>query len=839
MASRKKQFRKFTATALTATFVASAIAPIAFADSSKFTDVTENYKAGVDLLLAKGAQGLTETEFGVHKSISRLDAAVLLAKVLELDEDSAAPSGFTDVPQEAAKAVNALKAAGITNGKTAVLFGSSDEITRGELAIWIQKGFGLEATSTEIPFTDVSATYKEAVTALVDHKIASGLEAAKFGINEVVTRGDFANFMKNASEKPVNVEDVWELQISANVESTVADGESEIPVKIQLVNKTTKELAENAEAITVELTTSFGEITSEKVTITNGEAQATLKTEASYQAVNAKIDVKITEAPEEYKDLIGKITGTAAIELKGKESGENFLLSVMHTNDTHSHVEAAPKMVTAVKEVRASKPNALLVDAGDPLTGTLYFNEFSGQAELLFFNLMKYDMMTLGNHEFDLGSTPDGHKALAAFIKGAQFPIISANVDASKDANLKDLFTGTIAEEPENGKVFDGIIKTINGEKVGFFGLTTEETSTISSPVEVTFTNYIDEAKTAVAAFEKLGINKIVAVTHLGYDDNPEIDNDRILAAEVAGIDLIVGGHSHTELGKPIIIETDSKGIAKDPTVIVQAYQYNEYLGTVDVEFDKDGKVVGHAGKLIKVAEKEADKEASELLQTFSTKVDEVKNAETGGTAAIMLSNPRSDDGGSSVRKNETELGNLITDAMLEKAKEYNSDTVIAMQNGGGIRAEIAEGPITLGQILTTLPYGNTLATMKLKGSEILLALEHSVRSYPRESGGFLHVSGMKFTFDSSKPAGSRVQTVEVKAADGTYTPLNKDTDYVIATNAFTAKGGDGFDVFKKAYEEGRVTDLGLADWENLRDYVSKLKTVNPEVEGRIVHVEK
>ena len=190
-----------------------------------------------------------------------------------------------------------------------------------------------------------------------------------------------------------------------------------------------------------------------------------------------------------------------------------------------------------------------------------------------------------------------------------------------------------------------------------------------------------------------------------------------------------------------------------------------------------------------------------------------------------------------SVRKNETELGNLITDGMLSKAKEFNKDTVMAFQNGGGIRAGIDQGEITLGEILTVLPFGNTLATMKLTGAEINEALEHSVSLAPKENGGFLHVSGMKFTYDSSKEAGNRVTKAEVLGQDGTYSELDPAKEYTVATNAFTAKGGDGFTVFKKAYDEGRVTDIGLADWENLRDYVSGLKTVDPSIEGRIKDV--
>ena len=171
-----------------------------------------------------------------------------------------------------------------------------------------------------------------------------------------------------------------------------------------------------------------------------------------------------------------------AAEVQQESTSADFTLSLMHTNDTHAKVETAPKRITAIKEIRAEKPDAVLVDAGDVFTGTLYFNEFQGQADLEFMNLAGYDVMTFGNHEFDLGSSPEGHKALADFIKGAQFPFVSANVDFSADKNLQGLFSDLISSEPENGKIYNGMVKEINGEKVGFFGLTTAETAGLIKP---------------------------------------------------------------------------------------------------------------------------------------------------------------------------------------------------------------------------------------------------------------------------------------------------------------------------------------------------------------------
>ncbi len=521
----------------------------------------------------------------------------------------------------------------------------------------------------------------------------------------------------------------------------------------------------------------------------------------------------------------------------GGTPATNFNLSIMHTNDTHAQLDNVAQRVTAVKEYRKVKPSALLIDAGDVFSGTLYFNEFKGQADVEFMNLMKYDLMTFGNHEFDLGSGAEGHKALAEFVKKANFPLVSANADFSEDDHLKGLFNVKVSSSPKNSQIYSGIIKVVNGQKVGLFGLTTAETKDISSPEKVKFADYVKAAQTMVDEFEKQGVNKVIAVTHLGYDDNPNYDNDLQLAAKVTGIDVIVGGHSHTKLDKPVVVNKDLIGKVKDPTVIVQAYQYSEFLGTLDVEFDKNGKVVKHAGELISVNTKVEDAEAKELLLKYSSKIDELKNEPTGANAENALDNPRSSSNGNSVRSNETPLGNLITDGMLVKAREYNKDVIMAFQNGGGIRAAINQGPITVGEVIAVLPFGNTLATMKLTGSEIQAAFEISFKESPKENGGFLHVSGAKVQYDSTKPVGQRVVSVLYKNVENNYIEMKDNETYTIATNAFTAKGGDSYTVLAKAYGEGRMTDLGLSDWENLREHIAGLVNVNPKVEGRIVDV--
>ncbi|SNX67218.1 5'-nucleotidase/2',3'-cyclic-nucleotide 2'-phosphodiesterase/3'-nucleotidase/5'-nucleotidase [Bacillus oleivorans] len=693
---------------------------------------------------------------------------------------------FSDVADDywAAAEIYSLVERDIINGFVDGTFRPEQPIIRGQVAILLKGALGLPVPSDLKAFKDVSerSVFAEAVAAVKQAGIFYGSEG-KFGVGQAITHEQMASVLVRAFDLKFNP---------------------------------------NAEELTVENVTPAHEKNVEIL------AQNGIITKEELDSFEPKASVSRAEfAVYLYRTLV-------FVEEKG-----TFELSIMHTNDTHAHLDKVAKRVTAVNEIRAKKPDALLLDAGDVFSGTLYFNEFKGLADLQFMNLMGYDAMTFGNHEFDLGSQPEGHKGLADFIKVADFPFVSANVDFSGDALFNEIYQGgTISSAPENGNIYGGIIKEVDGEKVGIFGLTTEETVNLSSPGKVSFEDYAEAAQETVDAFEAQGVNKIIALTHIGFDDNPAVDNDLQLAELVDGIDIIVGGHSHTELAAPFVVGKDEQGSKKEPTIIVQAYQYGDYLGTLDVEFDENGEIVGYLGELIDVGEKVADPDAAKLLETYSAKIKEVQNSETGAVAAKELANPRLGNGDPiSVRNSETELGNLISDGMLDKAKEFNPDTVIAMQNGGGIRAAIDKGPITLGEILTVLPYGNTLATMELTGAEIIAALEHSVSNAPNESGGFLHVAGMKFTYDSSKSAGERVVSVQVEESDGSFSPLDESKTYVVATNNFTAKGGDGFDVFAKAYEEGRVTDLGLADWENLRDYVVKIGTVEPVIEDRIVDV--
>lgn len=688
-------------------------------------------------------------------------------------------------------------------------------------------------------FTDVKETddHYEGIKALTEQEIITGYEDGTFKQWDDISRQHIAVLLYRAKnlEAPEDLAATLELYDDVDVNSEYAKeiaAVTEAGIFTGSNGKFHEKKPITREQMASVLVRAMGlekHNRDENVTINITNVDASHK-----KAVQILANLALTDQLTDFRPS-ESISRGAAVSLVHRAGQVGFQLSLMHMNDTHARVDLMPKMVTAINEVRETKPSALLLHAGDVFSGTLYFNEFEGQADLALLHLMGFDAMVFGNHEFDLGSREEGHQALAEFIEGANFPFVAANIDFSADEQLNPFVSEqSFAENPDDGKIYKQIVKEVDGERVGIFGLTTEDTVNIASPGAVVFSDFLAEAEQAVASFEAAGIDKIIALTHIGYDSNPIVGND-LLLAEVDGIDIIVGGHSHTKLEAPVVVDKNANGEAKDPTVIVQADQYVSHLGTLDVEFNDDGVIVGYAGELISVGEKEEDAEAASILVEYAEAIEELTVTESGAIALKELTNPRfSDGGGESVRANETALGNLVTDGMLAKAREYNPDTVIAMQNGGGIRTSIDEGPITLGEIIEVLPFGNTLAIVELSGAEIKAVLEHSVSNAPGESGGFLHVAGMKYTFDSSREVGDRVVSMQVQDGED-FVDIVATENYIVTTNAFTAKGGDGFDMLKEAYDNGRVHDLGLSDWENLRDHMVELGTVNPKVEGRII----
>jgi 5'-nucleotidase len=489
-------------------------------------------------------------------------------------------------------------------------------------------------------------------------------------------------------------------------------------------------------------------------------------------------------------------------------------LTLLHTNDIHGHYGSfarsnqpsqggAPRLAALIQDARRAAEHSLLLDAGDQFQGSLLFTVGGVEVVAEVMNVLGYDAMAIGNHEFDLGPA-----ALARFIDAVTFPVVSANVDASDDLDL-------------DGRIRPFDVFLFGGEIVGVFGLTTETTATASSPGEgVAFEPAVRRARSIVAMLERQGVNKIVAVTHLGFARDLE------LAAAVDGIDVIVGGHSHTQLGAgdmpyPTLV-TSSGG---DPVVVVTAGEWGEALGRLDVVFDARGVVVEATGELIPVeASVPEDEIVVALLAPYAAKTEALLR-DPVGTSEVDLDGDRA-----RVRSEETNLGDAIADAMLWKTSSQGAR--VALHNGGGVRASIPRGPVTMGQILEVLPFGNEISLVTLTGRQLVDALENGVSQVETGAGRFPQVSGLRFSFDPAATVGARVWFVEVwDPKAGAYRALLPEESLVVATNDFLAGGGDGYAALAAGSDR---YDTGWLLSDVLAEYVREHSPLRVEVDGRI-----
>ena len=515
----------------------------------------------------------------------------------------------------------------------------------------------------------------------------------------------------------------------------------------------------------------------------------------------------------------------SASALSGSALADEFQITIMHTNDTHSHHEAqgrsgdggAARQAAVVNDIRAEAENSLLLDAGDRFTGTLFHKYYAGEDNIEVMNALGYDAMALGNHEFD-----NGLEVLERFVSGVNFPVLSANTDFGTLETLASAVPGSTVLE-------------VGGEKVGVIGLVTAETPEItinfSNKDEITWSaNYATAVNRETAKLKADGINKIILVTHIG------LGLDKEVAANTTDIDVIVGGHSHTVISSifkeggdteyPLQVE-NADG---DPVYIVQAGDRDRYLGRLDLEFDGEGLVTDVGGDLILLGKHiTPDPAVQAMVEKLAKPVDELRNtvvALEDGTAVVsnqLMSNK-------SCREGECLIGDLLTDAMRD---ETGSD--FAITNGGGIRADIDEGEVTVGEVLTVLPFGNTIATLKLSGAQIAASLEHGVGRVGGKggTGRFPQVSGLRYEFDSALEPGSRLKRVEVADSNGGYAPIDEGKMYTVATNNFMRTGGDGYEIFEKDAKE--YYDYGRPLEEALIDYMIKKHPVDVVKDGRIL----
>ncbi|PNY82753.1 bifunctional metallophosphatase/5'-nucleotidase [Deinococcus koreensis] len=502
--------------------------------------------------------------------------------------------------------------------------------------------------------------------------------------------------------------------------------------------------------------------------------------------------------------------------LGGAATAAPLTVTVLHTDDLHGHLDPVTigqnkyggysRQTTLIRKYTAEDPNPLVLSGGDTFQGTLFYNVYKGLADVLFMNLQGYQAMTVGNHEFD-----DGPAALAAFVQKAKFPVLASNLDLSAEPLLKDL-------------IKPSAVLSVGGEKVGVIGAVTPDLPLISSPgPNVKMLELMDSLNASVKALQDQGVNKIILASHLGYTLEQQV------AGTVPGIDLIVGGHSHTLLGTfenkdfpasegpyPTVVQNPDG----NRTLLVAAWEWGKVLGRIKVNFTDAGAVESWEGNPVPVTSDIAeDDTARRMIATLSVPIANLR-AQVVGTAGAPLNGARE-----IVRRRESTMANVLADAALAAGQKAGAQ--LAFVNGGGVRSSIDAGPVTFEEAITVQPFGNSLSILDLSGAQIRAALEHGVATWAENKGQFLHLSrGMTYTFDLGRPAGSRVVSVTLNGQ-----PIADATVYKVAMNNFTAGGGDGFTMFKGAPR----LDTGTLDVDILVNYLKANPNLAPQPEGRIV----
>lgn len=544
----------------------------------------------------------------------------------------------------------------------------------------------------------------------------------------------------------------------------------------------------------------------------------------------------------------GKVTPISYEDIKD-EVGENaFEMSIFHVNDIHSHITSETmnlkfddvsttvdiggyaRLVTKLDDLKTLKPNSLTLNAGDAFQGTLYYSLFKGEADAAAMNLISWDAYTLGNHEFD-----DGDEGLKSFLDllDDDIPVISSNVTPNTGNILKDYW------EPY-------VIKTLNDEKIGIIGIdVVGKTKNSSNPSdEIVFTDEVETAQKYIDELTTLGVNKIVLLTHQGYNYDLE------MAEKLTGVDVIVGGDSHSLLGDYSQLGLSSQSNdyptrkkTKDgkKVCIVHAWEYAHALGDLDVMFDKNGDVIACDGSAkllvgdnfvqnsttVDSSTKEAildtiesnknievvveNTEALNVIQTFVDKVDSQKNVVLGTVSERLGHNRIPGD-----KKDGVEalaLGSDIAPIVAKSFYDLSNRADACIQNAGGVRIAIEEGDVTFGDAYTLLPFANTLFEIDMYGSEVKAVLEDAVEEalYGGDdkiisTGSFPYSYGLKYDVDGTQAYGSRISNLEIKDREtGNWSNIISDKMYVIVTNNYTAGGKDGYLTFKSVQDERGV----------------------------------
>lgn len=483
-------------------------------------------------------------------------------------------------------------------------------------------------------------------------------------------------------------------------------------------------------------------------------------------------------------------------------------LSLLHMNDFHSrHLPIAgnsaacregaacyggsARLAAAVAGARAAAAAegraAILLDGGDQFMGSLFYSHHRGLAEAAVQRAIGTAAMALGNHEFDHG--PD---TLARYADAVPFPLLSANLDARGEPLLA-------------GRIRARVDVALGGARLALIGLTTTDTPNISSPgPDLRFTDPAEAAERAIWEARREGPCTVVLLSHLG------LGADRRLLENLRGVDVVVGGHSHTLLANTLAGAAGPHPLQAGGALVVQAGAHGRYLSRLDLDIGADGRVLGHGGEVRELtADLPEDAGVAALVATLGLPLEELRRRPVAQLAQALDNGPCGNA--------PCEIGALVAESL----RRAIPGAQIGWMNAGGIRAGLPAGAITWGDVLTTLPFQNTVSRMVLRGHVIRAALENGVGRAPAMAGRFPQLSGLRFALLPGAPAGARVGLVEVREGDA-WRALEPERAYVVATNNFLRTGGDGFAMFRDAALE--AYDQGPGCEEALVEYLTALR---------------
>ena len=577
-----------------------------------------------------------------------------------------------------------------------------------------------------------------------------------------------------------------------------------------------------------------GQVYAEEAT-TPAESSAVVATPATSATPAPVESPAVPETSETSEAVAPAETPSAPAESPKSEEKDTVIL---HTNDVHGRIVEEKgvigdaKLATVIEQERAkSNQNTLVVDAGDAFQGLPISNSTKGEARAEILNQMQYDAMAVGNHEFDFGL--DEVKKYKEILK---FPLLSSNTYV----NGARLFEASTIVDKD---------KTVEGDEFVVIGVTTPETAIKTHPKNVkgvTFTDPISEVNKVIeevqakARTEGKDYKHYVVLAHLGVDTTTPVEwrgstlaealskNPRLKGKRVTVID----GHSHT-------VESTTYG---DNVTYNQTGSYLHNVGKITY---KSRQLLGNPTQIAAADAKKlpANPTVEKLVKDIKQKYDAENAVEVVSNSPVELNGDREN-----VRVRETNLGNVVADSLYQYGQTgFSHPTDIAVTNGGGLRETIAKDkPITKGNVIAVLPFGNTISQIQVTGQQVLDMFEKSLGSILQvdkagktvldengqpllePSGGFLQISGAKVYYDTNLVAGKRVLAIQVKnRATGLYEKLDLAKIYYLATNDFLAAGGDGYTMLGGAREEGPSMDAAFEDYLKTAD-LTQYEKVNP-----------